>query len=58
MPMVLFFGNDPHRMDQAGNVAEECKQNIQQEMFAQSDLQEDANRRQDDGDNNSNEIHG
>ena len=45
----LFSDDDPDRVDDARQVAEERQQNVQPEMQADAHLEENADRRQEDG---------
>jgi hypothetical protein len=52
-----FFGDNPHRMNDTGNITQQGQQNVDPEMLADPDLQKHAQRRQQDGDNDANKIH-
>jgi hypothetical protein len=52
----LFAQNDPDRMDDAGNVAQQGQQQVEPEMPAEADLQEHAQRRQQDRQENAQDI--
>lgn len=45
-------------MNDTGYVAAECQKDIQPEMQAETDLQEDADGRQKDGDQNADDVQG
>ena len=44
-------------MDDAGEIAAQREQDIQPELKAETHLQENADRRQDDGEQNANDVH-
>jgi hypothetical protein len=56
--IVLPPKNDPKGMDDAGDVAEKGQQNIQPELKAKAHLQKNADRRQKDGKENADNVHG
>lgn len=49
--------NHPDGVDDSGNVAEQGQQNVDPEMLADPDLQKDTERRNEDGDENTKEVH-
>lgn len=49
-------GDDPDRMDDAGDVAAERQQDVDPELEADPDLEKHAERRQQDGQKNSQQI--
>src|SRR5512135_3520356 len=53
----LFADDDPDRMDNAGDVAQQRQQDVDPELQPQTDLKEDAERRQQDGQKNTDDIH-
>lgn len=54
---ALLSRYDPDGVDDAGQIAEQCKQYIDPEVNTEPDLQKDAKRRQQDGDNYLDHIH-
>ena len=50
------LGDDPHGMDDAGQVAQQGQEDIDPELLADAHLQEDAQGRQQDSDQNAQEI--
>src|SRR3546814_16384151 len=52
-----FLGNDPDRVDDAGNIAEQRQQDVQPEVPPEADLQEDPERGQKNGDDDANDVH-
>src|SRR3546814_17546605 len=51
------LGNDPDRVDDAGYVAQQRKQNVQPAMAAEADLQEYAERGQATGHDDKDDVH-
>ncbi len=49
-------GQNPDGVDQSWNVAEQCQQDIEPELAAESDLEEDAERRDDHGEDDAKQI--
>lgn len=54
---ISFAHDHPDRVNDAGNVTAKREQDIQPEMEAKSDLEKHANRRKNDGDENTKDIH-
>jgi hypothetical protein len=54
----LFLGDHPDGMNDPGDVAAEGQKDIEPEMAADPDLQEDAQGREENGENDSDEVHG
>lgn len=50
--------DDPDRVDDARQVAEERQQNVQPEVQSDAHLEENADRRQEDCEKNANDVHG
>lgn len=55
--MRLLAQNDPDGMDDAGNIATECQQDVQPEVKAEANLEKDADWRQENGKNDANDVH-
>jgi hypothetical protein len=52
------LGNDVHRMHDPRNITAQRQQNIQPERASETDLQEHTQWRQQNGDDDSNKVHG
>ena len=50
-------GDDPHSVDDAWDITQQRQKNIKPEMHAQSDLEKNTKRREDDGENDTKNIH-
>ncbi len=53
----LLTQNNPNRMNDAGQIAAQRQKNIEPEMKTEANLQKHADRRQDDGEKNANDVH-
>ena len=49
--------DDPDGVNDAGNITAQRQKNIQPELQPEADLEKDANGRQDDGDEDTNDVH-
>ena len=49
--------NHPDRVDDAGHITAQRQKNVEPEVQPQSDLEKYTNWRQDDGDENTNDVH-
>lgn len=54
--LLLLFHDDPNGVNDAGNVTAEGEQDIQPEMQTETDLKENADRRQEYGDENADNV--
>lgn len=54
---ALFPRNDPDRMNDPGNVAQQGQQDVNPEMQTESDLQKDTHGREQDRKNDTNNVH-
>lgn len=56
LAFLLVFEDDVQRMDDAGDVTQDCEQDVDEEIGAAATLQENAERREDDGKDNLADI--
>lgn len=54
---MLFAQDDPDGVDDAGNITAQRQKNIQPEVQPEADLKKHANGREDDGDEDTNDVH-
>lgn len=52
------LGDDVHRMNDAREITEQGQQDVQPEGASEADLQENPQRREENGDQNADQIHG
>lgn len=57
MKICLLAQDNPDGVNDAGNIAAERQQDIEPEMQAKANLKKHADRRQEDGKNNTNYVH-
>jgi hypothetical protein len=54
---VSFFGDDPHGMNDAGNIPEQRQHQVDPEVFTDPDLEKNPQRGQKNGEQDANQIH-